>query len=103
MKYTWYLFMSIVLRDEAAQIKGITNLTYAPRRRMTQQPIPSMAVASVKLVSAGDMMSSLPVRITGYHFCSDDPAMQFCLGIIRMGIGKDMSLRLRTHFGKYEK
>eukprot|EP00339_Tiarina_fusa_P005404 CAMPEP_0117052190 /NCGR_PEP_ID=MMETSP0472-20121206/36081_1 /TAXON_ID=693140 ORGANISM="Tiarina fusus, Strain LIS" /NCGR_SAMPLE_ID=MMETSP0472 /ASSEMBLY_ACC=CAM_ASM_000603 /LENGTH=513 /DNA_ID=CAMNT_0004766733 /DNA_START=115 /DNA_END=1653 /DNA_ORIENTATION=+ len=99
LKYTWYLFMAIVQDDEAAQIKGITNVTYAPQARMKALQLPKMSAASEHLRTAGDMMASLPVRITSYHFCTDDPGMKFLLGIIRMGIGKEMSLRLRTHFG----
>ena len=89
--------MSIVQDDEICQKKGLTNITYMTSKRNNDIPITKV---TDDLRSSGDMMASLPIRITGYHYITDNPALQFLLTMIRIALGKQVRLRLRTHLGK---
>ena len=97
--------MSIVEDDEVAQKKGFTNLTYAPSIAVTSSPETKHSdsqkadVLLSGLRQSADLMSSLPVRVTGYHYCTDNPALQFVLSMVRMALGKDIRLRIRSHLG----
>jgi hypothetical protein len=88
------------LEDEAAQLKGISNVTSC---------LGSLNMAGLSLAKffevmtkVGDVLSNLPIRTTSYHICYNDIGLEFVLSAIRMAMGKHNRLRLRAHFGTYE-
>jgi hypothetical protein len=87
------------LEEEVAQIRGVVNLNYAPSKRHKPFPI---GKATENVMESGDMIASLPLRVTGYHFCTDDPKMKFVLNMIRLSHGRHVRVRLRPHFDKHE-
>ena len=49
----------------------------------------------------GSVTQSLPVRLTSFRVCYDDPRLQFIINAMKFALGKFTSLRVRTHFGKF--
>ena len=45
------------------------------------------------------MINILPFRMVGFHMCYEDSRVSPLIGIIQFGVGKDLRLRTRSHFG----
>jgi hypothetical protein len=85
-----------MLEDEEAQRKGMVFILYDVQnltgiQRMT---VPGVATASTK------MIDSIPFRLTGLHYCYDDPMIRPAISIIQHIIGTHGRLRFRAHFGE---
>jgi hypothetical protein len=105
--FAWYLLMSAVSGDEDAEKKGLARVTYVSGSNQNCggefQHSGSLAMSQITdlLMRGRQMLSSLPMRFTSYHFCHDDPRMEALSSLIRYCFGKEIRLHLRTHYGMY--
>ena len=88
------------LEEEEAQTKGISCVLYCPGVMLSN--LPSISQVTSMLLQVGSVHSSLPCRITSFHFGTDEPKMQFFLQTLQKAFGKQVRLRLRSHFGKFD-
>jgi hypothetical protein len=86
------------LEDKDAQMKGVCDVAYVPGD--VSKSVSFKKFADV-MRTGGDMLMNLPCRITGYHFCYNDPRLQYILSMACRAFGKEMRLRLRTHYGSH--
>ena len=99
LRASWYQVMSTVQDDEIAQQKGVFDITYAPGNVLEMPK--KLAMFPELLRRSGDVIVSLPCRVTSYHFCYEDFRLHYLLSIIQKYFGKHLRLRVRTHFGTY--
>ena len=98
MRSFWYLAMATV-EDEAAQTKGISCVLYCPGGEFLSN-LPSISQVTSLLLQVGSAHASLPCRLTSFHFGTDEPRMKFFLDTLGKAFGKQVRLRLRSHFGE---
>ena len=84
------------MQDETGQKKGISDVAYCPGDLFSICPPSKVSHFFSKV---GDVIVNLPMRITSYHFCYNDPRMKLVLESIRTFSGKHLRLRVRTHYG----
>eukprot|EP00339_Tiarina_fusa_P009404 CAMPEP_0117018054 /NCGR_PEP_ID=MMETSP0472-20121206/13999_1 /TAXON_ID=693140 ORGANISM="Tiarina fusus, Strain LIS" /NCGR_SAMPLE_ID=MMETSP0472 /ASSEMBLY_ACC=CAM_ASM_000603 /LENGTH=470 /DNA_ID=CAMNT_0004722569 /DNA_START=147 /DNA_END=1559 /DNA_ORIENTATION=+ len=97
MRAFWYLAMATV-EDQAAQALGISCVLYCPGGEFFSN-LPSMSQVTALLLQVGSVHASLPCRISSFHFGTDEPRMRFFLSTLQQAFGKQVRLRLRSHFG----
>jgi hypothetical protein len=85
-----------VLEDEAAQLKGVSNVTQCLGNVNMDV---SLAQFYETMIKGGEMISNLPLRTTSFHFCYNNIGMEFVLSGFRSFFGKFLRLRTRAHFG----
>jgi hypothetical protein len=84
--------------DEDAQRKGIVNLVYVPESVFPWQGYrPSRLLEHLRRV--GKIVANMPIRISSYHFCYQDPRVHVLLATIQRNFGKYIRLHIRTHVG----
>jgi hypothetical protein len=90
----WYLTMSL-LEDEEAQRKGVVAIFY----NVGIDKFASMLDSSL-MRNGTKSMESLPLRLTGIHYCYDDARLLPALSISQLVIRRQGRLRLRVHYGE---
>jgi hypothetical protein len=95
----WYDTM-VTVSDEAAQTKGVSCVMFCPSHGLRDN-LPSISQVTALLLRIGSVNSSLPYRITSFHFGTDEPKMEFFVKAIQTTFGKQVRLRLRSHFGTF--
>jgi hypothetical protein len=98
MRYNFYQAIAC-LEDETAQKKGVSVVVHARGQAFMAKWPPASEVFEFFMKSP-DISRSLPFRVTSYHYCYDDHMTKFLLKAIRVGMGKNIRIRIRTHFGK---
>ena len=92
----WQVIMSGILTDENAQRRGIVIVLFGERLSLLNTESPRELIEPLQ----DSLWQSLPVHISGFHFC--------CLGgldyiqrdDICLSIGKNTRMRFRSHCGK---
>jgi hypothetical protein len=94
----WYQIMA-TLEDDTAQLKGICDVAYCPGDLLAMPS--SISKISKVMMRNGTMIKGLPCRVSTFHFCYNDPRVRYVISSIRSNFGKEVRLRIRSHFGKF--
>jgi hypothetical protein len=95
------MMMNSIIDDEVAQKKGVVHIVYHPKDAFSML----VAVSSKwldNLRKGGEMLASLPLRVSSMHQCfqnPDGPKLKL-LSAMSTVIGKEARLRMKIHFGK---
>lgn len=85
------------LQDDEAQLKGFCDVVYCPGNILDA---PSSFNKFSKVARRnGKMIEGLPFRISTFHFCYDEPRVKFVITALGNAFGKQIRLRIRTHYG----
>ena len=92
--------MSTLTEDESAQLKGICDVVYCPGDLLLAIPSSFSKISKVARRN-GKLIEGLPCRISTFHFCYDDPRVKFVITALGSHFGKNVRLRIRTHYGTF--
>lgn len=96
----WYQIMSSLEDNEEAQLKGFCDVVYCPGNILRDVPSSFNRFSKVARRN-GKMLEGLPARISTFHFCYDDPRVKFVITALGNSFGKQIRLRIRTHYGMF--
>jgi hypothetical protein len=100
MRWGLYQIVALLEDDEAAQKKGISVLLHSPGRGFVSE-FPPISELFGYIKEAAFLARSLPYRTTSFHYCYDDPVTKVFLGVLQAGLGREIRLRVRAHFGMF--
>ena len=85
--------MSALEEDEQAQKMGCVFVSYGiGSGNMSSRNVESLR--NVPVVS-----EAVPLRLSGVHYCYDNPQLRPIALLIQHAMGKDSRLRFRAHYG----
>ena len=89
--------MSSGFDDEVTQKSGVVNITSCRGRLLNSQQYPSSFAEHLRRV--GSLLSAMPHRFSSTHFLYDDPGLRVILSGLHKNFGKNVRLRMKSHFG----
>jgi hypothetical protein len=88
-----YMVLMFALKDEATQKRGIVGLAYNVGRDHTTD--------REAVWKAAKLVSIVPLRFTGVHYCYDDEKIRMLFGVAMYVLNRNARIRCRLHFGTH--
>ena len=88
-----YMVLMFALKDEATQKRGMVGLAYNVGRDHTTD--------REAVWKAAKLVSIIPLRFTGVHYCYDDEKIRMLFGVAMYVFNKNARVRCRLHFGTH--
>jgi hypothetical protein len=96
LQMSYYTMMSIV-EDEANQISGVVSICYG----LGTDEMDMSAEARRSTWEGTSLVSCMPVRGEGVHFCTPSSGMNIALNLIGQSVGMFLRSRIRIHSGSH--
>eukprot|EP00529_Nitzschia_sp_RCC80_P018858 CAMPEP_0113468778 /NCGR_PEP_ID=MMETSP0014_2-20120614/15539_1 /TAXON_ID=2857 /ORGANISM="Nitzschia sp." /LENGTH=515 /DNA_ID=CAMNT_0000361195 /DNA_START=365 /DNA_END=1912 /DNA_ORIENTATION=- /assembly_acc=CAM_ASM_000159 len=88
-----YLVLMFAMRDEETQKRGVVGIPYNVGRDHTKD--------REAVWKAAKLVSILPVRFTGIHYCFSDEKVQLLFSLAMFVFNKNARIRCRLHMGTH--
>ena len=99
---SFYEIMVQLKNDVDLQKKGAVFVLYCPFCSNFLRDCPPIPDLLQRLQGVSKFLSNLPYEETSFHFCHDNPAMNFVIATLYVALGKHSRLRMTNHFGKQD-
>ena len=88
-----YMVLMMAMRDEETQKRGVVGIPYNVGRDHTKD--------REAVWKAAKLVSILPVRFTGIHYCFSDEKVQLLFSLAMFVFNKNARIRCRLHMGTH--
>lgn len=101
-KACFYLVMKHILDSDETQKNGVVSVLYGIDKRSKEKDEFPFPAGDRFLMSVGGGFSSVPMRVTGFHFLWNDQRIQPFMALMRHALGRFVNARFKSHFGTIE-